>query len=214
MYKILINNDDTVNHVERQRIMEKSKLVNELQFIVPKFYNNINMEDSSFLMQYKLPSGTLKLDTLKLINNNYENNYLLYTLPIDTNITSEAGKVEINLSFVFTEMNPEGEVINRSRKISPTTLTIIPISNWFVVPDEALDTLTQYYLANQQSIKALEDLVTLVNQKKADNIELSHEDGEIRLTSEGKKIGEGISLNDLGDELAEKTQEGLIKVFT
>ena len=39
MYTVKINDDNTVSIVAKQRIVQFSKLVDELYFIVPKLYN-------------------------------------------------------------------------------------------------------------------------------------------------------------------------------
>lgn len=203
-YTILIQNDNTAIATEKQRIMQYSKLVDVLRFIVPKTYNGWDVVASSFVLQYKTPiTHTLKLATLKIVDENYKDNYYLYTLDIDTDITAEVGNVEFQASFKEISMDVDGNVISRNREISEFEINVIPVSKWFVAPDEALDTLTQYYLANQQQINALTDLAGILSQKKADNINLNVFDGQIYLTSNGKQIGDPISLEELANILVD-----------
>lgn len=213
MYTILIKQDNTAVSTETQRIMQRSKLVDTLQFIVPKMYEDYEMREFDFMLQYRLPiSHELKWEILTLANENYKTDYLLYTVPIDTSLTVENGEVEMQLSFIKKSMQEDGTTIEQVREISPVTITIIPVTDWFTVPDSALSTLTQYYLAAQNSIKALNDLIGTVNQNKADNIKLDVEDGSLYLTANGKQIGTPIPLEQLGDEVAEETKGGLIRV--
>lgn len=214
MYTILIKDDNSAVATERQRILQKSKLVDVLQFIVPKTYNEYAMKDFDFLLMYKMPiSKEVKLEQLELSDENYKDDYLLYTLPVDTSMTVENGDIELQMQFVGKFMLEDGSTVERVREISPITLTVIPITDWFTVPDSALNTLTQYYLAAQSSIKALNDLIGLINQNKADNLTLNVEDGYISLQANGKDIGNPIMLDALGDELAEKTNDGLVKMI-
>lgn len=214
MYTILINNDNTVIATERQRIMQRSKLVDTFQIIAPKFYEEYDMSKFTLYMEYITPiSKTPRLLTLILKDDNYNDDFLLYSLPFDTGITAENGDVEIHFRFVGVFIGEDGVQMQRVRELPPYLLTVIPIQSWFAPPDEALDAITQQYIAIQQSIGALEDLADTLNQTKADNIKLDTENGNIHLTSNGQKIGDAINLEELGDELAEQTDEGLIKVL-
>ena len=40
---------------------------------------------------------------------NYENDYLLYKMKIDTNLTNEVGQVQFRVHFIQVEMNEEGK---------------------------------------------------------------------------------------------------------
>lgn len=213
MYTILIKQDNTAVSTETQRIMQRSKLVDVLQFIVPKMYNEYEMADFDFMLQYRLPiSHELKLEILSLVNADYKTDYLLYTLPVDTSITAENGEVELQMSFIRKYMNEDGTTVEQVREIESISITVIPVTDWFTAPDSALSTLTQYYLAAQNNIKALNDLIGTINQKKADDIKLDVKEGSLYLTSNGKQIGTPIPLNQLGDEIAEETEGGLIRV--
>lgn len=215
MYTILINTDNTATAVERQRIMQYSKLVDTLRFIVAETYNGWQIDKSSFVLQYRTPvTHTLKLATLELSDEPYSAGYLQYKLSVDTDMTAENGDLELLVSFKEVSMNEEGEVTTRNRNVGEIVIPVIPVSNWFTAPDEALDTLTQYYVANQQTIQAISDLIGTINQNKADDVILDAENGRLHAGNDGKKIGEGISLEELGDLLAEWTRKGLIKINT
>lgn len=213
MYTILIKNDNTAVTKEKQRIMQRSKLVDTLQFIVPKLYQEYEMKDFDFLLQYRLPiSHELKLEVLTLSDEDYKTDYLLYSLPIDTALTVENGEVELQLSFVRKYMLDNGTTIEQNREIDPISITVIPVTEWFTAPDSALSTLKQYYLAAQSNINALNDLIETLDQNKADNIKLDVKEGSIYLTANGKQIGTPIDIEELGDSIAEETEGGLIKV--
>ena len=117
----------------------------------------------------------------------YEN-CIEYILPLDTELTSEPGTVEIQLTFTYIEMDEDGAVIQRVRKTSPGELKITPIAAWSdFIPDEALSALDQrllYLLARQQH---LEDLQNAYMEEKADDI--SYENNVLQLLANGKKIG-------------------------
>lgn len=214
-YTILVNDNNTVTATERSRIMQRTKNVDNLRIIIPKFYENIDFTNCTVLMEYKLPiSHEVKLEQLVLqpqTDEKYQG-YMVFNLPLVTDFTKENGDVEIQLSLIGLTMDENGNTIETVRKIEPFRVPIIPISNWFTVPDSELDVLTQYYLAAQQQINALNDLVAIVNQKKADSINLDVVNGQIYLTSGGSPIGQPISVEELGNEITERTSEGTVKI--
>ena len=140
---------------------------------------------------------------------------LEYKLPFDTNLTAEAGEVEVQLTFTKSEMNTEGVVTQFVRKTSPCKITIVPIAEWSnVVPDKALSALDQRILKIDEQINALSESAMLLVQDKADNIKLDTETNEIYLTANGEPIGDRITIDELGDTLVEVHEdEGLIQVI-
>lgn len=214
-YTVLINNDNTATATVRDRILQRTKNVDTLKIIIPKIYNNQDFTTYSVLMEYKLPvSHEVKLEELVLADDAYKESYNLYSLNLNTNFTKEAGNVEIQLTIVGLTMDADGNTKEIVRNISPFSVPIVEIADWFNVPDSALSTLTQYYLANKQQILALNDLATILNEKKADDIKLDIESGEIYLVSGTKRVGTGITLAELNNELVEVGAEttGNVKI--
>lgn len=212
-YTVLVNNDNTTTTTEKSRILQRTKNVDNLRIIIPKEYEGRDFTNYTVLMEYKLPlSNEVKLEQLQLADPAYKEDYLLYVLPMTTQITKENGNVAVQLSIVGLEMDAEGITTEVVRNISPFIIPIVPVTDWFTVPDSELTTLTQYYLAAQQQIQALNDLVGIINQNKADSISLDVINGEIHLTSGGERIGEAISVEELGNEIAERTTSGTVKI--
>ena len=151
---------------------------------------------------------------LEIADENYENDYLLYKMKIDTNLTNEVGQVQFRVHFIQVEMNEEGKVTTTVRQTDSFIMTVIPISDWFSAPDELLSALDQRLIANQQTIKALADLQNTLSDEKLDDIKLDITSNEIYGTSNGEKKGEGIKLSDLGDAIADNTEDGMVVINT
>ena len=135
-------------------------------------------------------------------------NRLEYLLPFDTGLTSEAGDIEFQLTFIHVEMDSEGQTIQRVRKAGPGVVHIIPISKWSdLIPDEALSTLDQRIIALEALNKAMTDRFNTSLANKADNITYD-EEHRIQLTSEGKPIGNAIKITT---ETVE-TEDGSMRV--
>lgn len=197
MYTFLINADNTITASLTERIMQRSKLVDNLHFLADTIYSGVDMTDYTVLLEYKLPvSKSYKTEILKKSAELYKNK-LEYKLPFDTNLTSEAGDIEFWLTFSDVEMTAEGETIQHVRKVGPGVVHIIPISNWAdVVPDEALSSLDQRLIELIALNKSMYDQLNINLDGKADNIK--YQNNILQLTSNGKEIGNAVEITGGG----------------
>ena len=193
MYTFLINADNTITASLTERIMQRSKLVDNLHFLADTIYSGVDMTDYTVLLEYKLPvSKSYKTEILKKSTELYKNK-LEYKLPFDTNLTSEAGDIEFWLTFSDVEMTSGGETIQRVRKVGPGVVHITPISNWAdMVPDEALSPLDQRILELIALNKSMYDQLNTNLDNKADNIK--YQNNILQLTSNGKEIGNAVEI--------------------
>ena len=214
MYTILVNDDNTLTTSVRERIMQRSKLVDSLHFLVEPTYKELNIADFTVTLEYVLPiSKKYKVETLIKSDELYKER-LEYKLPFDTNLTREYGDIEIQLTFTKVDLDEEGKDIQYVRKTSTTSITIVPISAWSdVIPDEALTDLDQKILKTDAQIKELHEMQENILVEKADNLVLDEENKELYLTAEGNQIGNKVKLSDLGNEIVQSSYEGLITMM-
>ena len=214
MYTILVNDDNTLTTSVRERIMQRSKLVDSLHFLVEPTYKELNIADFTVTLEYVLPiSKKYKVETLIKSDELYKER-LEYKLPFDTNLTREYGDIEIQLTFTKVDLDEEGKDIQYVRKTSTTSITIVPISAWSdVIPDEALTDLDQKILKTDAQIKELREIQENILVEKADNLVLDEENKELYLTAEGNQIGNKVKLSDLGDEIVQSSGEGLVTMM-
>lgn len=215
MYTILVTQDNRLKVSIKERVMQRSKLVDSFHFLVDPIYKDtIDMTDFTVTMEYILPvSKKYKTETLVLQPELYKEK-LEYCLKFDTGLTAEAGEIELHLTFTMTELSPEGKATQYVRKTSPCTITIVPVAAWSdIIPDEALSALDQKILKMDEQIKALSESAVLLTQDKADNIVLDRDTNEIYLTSNGELLGDKISIDELGDVIIETEDDGLVQVI-
>lgn len=191
MYTILLNESNELTTSVRERIMQRSKLVDSLHFLVDPIYKGIDMNTFTAVMEYVTPvSREYRTEYLVKSNELYKNK-IEYKLPFDTDLTREAGKIEVQLTFTKVEMNFDGTVKQYVRKTSPTTITIIPCSAWSnVIADDALTALDQRLLMVDAMINAANDMNNYLSETKADNIIVDKETNTIQLTANGNPIGD------------------------
>ena len=195
MYTILVSDNNELVTTVKERIMQRSKLVGNLHFLVPQKYKDFDMDNLSAMLEYILPvSKELHTEILDKSEELYKD-HIEFKFPVDTSITKEAGSIEILLTFVYVEMLPDGQTLQHVRKISPTTLQIIPVPAWCdIVPDSALSALDQRLIEVEAMMKAANEMTQMLYDTKADNIKYDEYANTLQLTSNGSLIGDQITL--------------------
>lgn len=195
MYTIIVNNDNVLDKTNVERVMCKSKLVNNMHFLVPLMYDQISMDGFTAVLEYRLPvSKAYHTEILVVQPEIYKDDYLEYRLPFDTNLTAEAGEIELQLTFTKAILNDDGTTTQYVRKTLPTQIVITPIASWAdMIPDAALTALDQRIIALDLAQEQLAQLAQLLNTGKADNIVI--EGDQLQLTSNGVKIGDAVTVN-------------------
>jgi hypothetical protein len=196
MYTLLLDETNKLTTTIKERIMQRSKLVDDLHFLVDPIYKGHNMSDFTPMLEYILPvSREYKSEILVKSDELYKDR-LEYKLPFDTCLTKEAGDIEIQLTFVKVALDSSGKSVQRVRKTSPATITIVPISAWSdIIADGALTALDQRLIQTQAMLEAINDMNQALYETKADNIYYDEAGQYIQLTANGNLIGDKIVLN-------------------
>lgn len=194
MYTFLINEDNTLTASVVERVMQRSKLVDNLHFLADTTYKGIDMSNYTVMLEYVLPvSKNYKTEILQKSTELYKNK-LEQVLPFDTELTSEVGDIEIQLTFANTEMDSEGRITQYVRKVGPGVIHVVSINNWSdMIPDSALSSLDQRLLVMISQTKALNDQMNTVINNKADG--LSYKNSVLQLLSQGNPIGNAVKLS-------------------
>lgn len=195
-YVILVNEDNTLTASRKERIMQRSKLFNNLWFLTEPTYSGYDMSTCTVVMEYILPiSKKYHSEILELSEDGYQE-YLKYVVPIDSKLTTETGEVELQLTFIYSDLDENGESIQRVRKTSIAKINIVPISAWSdIIPDAALGALDQRIIKIDAQIKELLNLGEAYDAAKADNIAYDADKQTLQLLSGENKIGDEVSLN-------------------
>lgn len=207
MYTILLGDDNQLTVSVEERIMQQSKLVDNLHFLVEPVYKEQDMSGFTCLMEYLPPvSKRYKSDILLLSDKPYKG-MLEYKLPFDTNLTAEAGDVAVQLTFYKVEMEADGTGIKRVRHTQATNIRVLPISAWSdIIPDEALTALDQRMIAMQALTNQLVEANQNLASGKADG--LLYNEGRLQLKAGDKAIGNTVQIVDSGSD----PEDGTIRV--
>lgn len=213
MYTILVSDQNTLTTTQRERIMQRSKLVDKLHFLVPTNYNGVDITNATVCLEYLRPvSKEYKSEVLTRSAELYKE-HLEYILPIDTDLTKEPGNVELQLTFTWVDMDVNGKVYQHVRKTEPTYINIIPIANWSIhMPDDALTALDQRMIMLDQLNQQIFD----INMALADSMpdDLMVKDGKVYLSQNGQvmpnTIGADVVVPRTKDE--DGRNDGLIEL--
>ena len=189
-YTILVEQDNSLYGSHKERIMQRSKCVDNLIFIVDPIYKNTyDMTSATVMLEYLRPISKRYETELLVLSDERYNGFLQYKLPFNTNFTEEHGSLELQLTFVYTDLDENGKSIQRVRKTSPTTIEIVPVSAWSdIIPDSALLSLDQRLIKIDSQIRALDEMNQIVADSKADNIKYNEDTNELQLLSGNKEI--------------------------
>lgn len=196
MYTFLVNDDNEIIATKKERIMQRSKLVDSFIIYVPKMYKeDTDMSEYSPYIEYLKPvSKKYVTEDLTMVESVEKEGYLECKLPFDTALTTEPGNTEFQVTFIKVDIEPDGSEKQYVRKTSTAELTIIPISAWSdIIPDEALTAVDQKMIQLQSLVNELADISGTYDMEKADNIGFN-DDGEVQLKSKGSFIGDSIDL--------------------
>ena len=199
MYTLLLNETNEFTTTVKERIMQRSKLVDNLHFLVEPSYKGLDMSDFTVMLEYVLPISKEYKSEILVKSDELYKNYLEYKLPFDTCLTKEHGKIEVQLTFIKVDLDEEGNSIQRVRKTSKATITIVPIAAWSdVIADSALSALDQRLIQTEAMINQLNEISMYLNNTKADNIVYDTETQTLQLTSNGDLIGDSVNIGYIG----------------
>lgn len=203
MYTFLLEDDNALVASRREVIMQRSRLVDEIWFLVKPEYKNIenNMALFTVMMEYILPVSR-EYHTLELVQDEegYEE-YLKYIVPLGTNFSSEAGDIELQLTFVYVGLNADGKGIQKVRKTKVGKLHITPVAAWSdIIPDSALSALDQRIIKTQAQIQELGYYASVLNENQVDNLKFDDEEETIQLMAGDKGVGDKIKVREVLDE--------------
>lgn len=135
-YVILINDDNSMVTTRKRKIMQNSNLVDILCFLIHPDYAENDMENFSVSLHYYLPVSAVEVVEILALSDDTYDGYLLYKLPIDTELTTESGDVHLSLTFSHKDIDENGDEVTRIRKVSGAKLRIEGSSPIKPVPDE------------------------------------------------------------------------------
>lgn len=202
-YIFLLENDNEIIATHREVLMQRSKLVDEVWFLVnPKYKTCENdMSVFSIMLEYILPNSK-SYHSLELVQDaeGYKE-YLKYVVPLDSNLSSEAGDIQLQLTLIYVGLDADGNDVQKVRKTKPAILHITPIAAWGdIIPDSALSAIDQRIIKTQAQIKELGYYAEILNENQVDNLVYDNKSDTLQLSARGVGVGNKVSVRDMLDD--------------
>ena len=179
MYTIVMDKYKNLNTTVRTTLFQKESLVDKIQFLVPPTYDEIdNIADYNAVLKYVDPNGNFHSEVLACDEEMYKN-YLRYTLPVDTKLTSVAGNLTVRITFIDFSDDAENPEISKLE----TNSTTIRINK----PDGFGDFI------NAEDIDAYKAEIAKLKKAMPTDLEIGEHEN-LHLVHEGNKIGEGVEI--------------------
>lgn len=206
MYTLKITDNNTVVTSVKEKIVERSNYVDNIQIIVAKLYKEqIDMSEATVYMEYTLPISK-KIKITQLIPNNLEfkDDYIQYIVPAEANLTAEAGDIEVSFTFLKLISNEDDSVTPYVRKTQSGIIHISPLAAFAKFdPSEMLDDIDQrllQWIALQQDMKALSE--STYNEMVTD-IHINDDKKLILTKRDGQDTGNGVEIENLSKHIVD-----------
>lgn len=129
MYTILMNKDKSLVTTEIATLYQNENLVDKIQFLFPKMYEDLNLSECTIILKCVLPGNVAYEEELKTDEELYKGK-VRCMLPVDSNLSSFAGDIGLRVYFVRTEINEN----KRNLYTGETQINILPITQYNHIP--------------------------------------------------------------------------------
>lgn len=202
-YTFLLEEDNCLVASRREVIMQRSKLVDEINFLVAPEYKTAenDMRLFSVMMEYILPVSK-EYHTLELIQDpdGYKE-YLLYRVPFDTNLSSEAGDIQLQLTFIYVGLDADGNSVQKVRKTKVGKLHVTSVAAWSdIIPDAALSALDQRIIKTQAQINELGYYAQVLSENQVDNLKYDDVTETLSLMAGDQTVGNPVNVREILDD--------------
>ena len=177
MYTIIMNDDKQLVTTVRKTIYQRENMVDNIQFLFPEFYENINLSDCIAVLKYIDVGNELHSEILSKDSELYKGK-IRFILPINTKLTRFAGNVIIRIN--ITKINTTTGISNEVLKTSECVISVLP-DNTIVVSDDLTEKLA-----------TLESQIAELSNSQVDDLSLTND--LLQVTANGITKGEGVKI--------------------
>lgn len=213
MYTILLQKDNSVQYtnVTGVKIIQNSTS-NTVQFLSPAVDDEGNdLTDAIMQLEYVYPSKEYGIKYLSPVSTSYKEGYeLQYLLPMDSELTKEAGALQFVVTFMKLVEDETGATLKEYvNKHLEGTIRIEAGSKWqMYVPDDLLMPIDQRILKMDAQQALLTALAGKIDAAQAKDITLEEE--RIKLVNDnGDPIGEGLDAHAISSIITEDIAIGV-----
>lgn len=191
MYTIVMDKYKQLNTTIKTILYQRENLTEKIQFLIPEYYNEIDLKEYTVILKYIDQSSISHAEILESDDELYKGK-IRYILPVNSELSKFSGDISVRITFTKIDMDTQTQYVLHTGE---TSITISPLKDYYTfVPDASLEFVDQLVGNLEAKLEATERIAEIYDNKKADNI--TYENNDIQLTSNGKKIGNSITISD------------------
>lgn len=191
MYTILMNSDKSLTTTVKTMLYQREKLVDKIQFLIPVMYQDIDLTNFNMVLEYTDQGNVSHAEILVKDAELYKENYLRYTLPVDTDLTRFAGDIIARITMTKVDADT---LTQYSLHTSDVIITVSPLRDLYkFVPDESLGFVDQLVGVLDAKLEAMDKMSGIYSDTQVDDLSLT-EDGLLQVSSKGSVIGTGVHI--------------------
>lgn len=185
-----------------ESIYRGDNLNKKIIYLIPSKIGEIDVLTANVYLNYVRSDGSADIVMLDRLDEKYNESYYQYTLPVSNKLTKCAGAVCTWLHF-FT-----GSVSNPITAKSGECVLQIQESKDMddYLSDSQITALYQLYKEVESIDTGVENIVVDI-ESKADSIIFDSETNSVQLVSDGKLVGESVSMDRVIEEVAEENEQ-------
>ena len=179
------------------KIYQRQSLVDDMQIFVPYLYDDIDLRDFVATIEWVDAANVAHSDTLVADEDLYKDNFIRYTLPLDSKFTYMAGIVVMKLTLTHYDESEEKRYVLRTGELE---IEILKLNDYFVYTDDSsLDVITNKIMELQTETDKLAAVSKIYAENLPDDLAMS-DSALLQLSVNGSPIGEGVQLAAPVDE--------------
>lgn len=208
---ILMKSNKTLVITKTSRLYQKESVAENLVFYVPETYSSdasggdYDLTEFTATLIYVDAGNEAHSELLTAEDETDKDGYIKYILPVDSEFTSVAGDLTLQLSLTKVDTDTATSYVLHTSEL---TVTILTWDDYFAyVSDDSLSAIDDKILELQTEIEALKSLADIYSAAVPSDLQLT--DSLLQLINESGTIGDGVNVV-VSDEDEDDSDDGVI----
>lgn len=155
MYTIIMNDDKSLTTSIKTRLYQYENLADEIQFLLPETYGELNLRDFNLVLEY-VDAGNVPHAEILVADEELYKNKLRYVLPVTSELTRFAGKIEISLNLYNVDLKQGKAPVLESGE---TIIEILPKKDYFAMDTSSMKTINDKMIQLDIKLEEAESLL-------------------------------------------------------
>ncbi len=190
-------NKDLVVTTPNVRIYQGENYADALQVIIPKTYGDYDLSDFSLSLNYVDPTNIVHAETMVKSEEPYKDDFLAFTLPLDSEFTKAAGPLKIKIDLIHLDDSTQTGVVIHSNENEE--VEVLTWDDYFkYVPPAQIGIIDAKILELQNEAARLKSVEEALDKTIPNDLKITED--VLQLSKDGEPIGDGVEVYVAGDQ--------------